>query len=159
MMVNFNTPGNFDLPQPTAHMSRLTFGEIMFRTVITAGVIALPLVTAAPALAGPGTVSCSFPCTIVGETLNNYAGLPAATVGTIPGTGYAAFIPNTIGNYGALPSTPLGNYATFLPTTLDNYANLPGTTLGNYAAFPGTTASNYANLPSTTLHNVFPGLH
>jgi len=129
----------------------------MFRTVITAGVIALPLVTAAPALAGPGTVSCSFPCTIVGQTLNNYAGLPAATIGGP--NGYAAFIPNTIGNYGALPSTTLGNYATFLPTTLDNYANLPGTTLGNYAAFPGTTASNYANLPSTTLHNVFPGLH
>ena len=130
----------------------------MFRTVITAGVIALPLVTAAPALAGPGTVSCSFPCTIVGETLNNYAGLPAEQW-TVPGTGYASFIPNTIGNYGALPSTTLGNYATFLPTTLDSYANLPGTTLGNYAAFPGTTANNYANLPSTTLHNVFPGLH
>ncbi len=94
----------------------------MFRTVIAAGVIALPLVTAAPALAGPGTVSCSFPCTIVGETLNNYAGLPAATIGTVPGTGYAAFIPNTIGNYGALPSTTASNYADFLPTTLDNYA-------------------------------------
>jgi hypothetical protein len=145
---------NFGLPQPKAHMSRLTFGEIMFRTVITAGVIALPLVTAAPALAGPGTVSCSFPCTIVGETLNNYGSLPANTA-----NGYAAFIPNTISNYAALPGTTLGNYATFVPTTLSNYAALPGTTLGNYAAFPGTTASNYANLPSTTLHNVFPGLH
>ena len=101
---------NFDLPQPKAHMSRLTFGEIMFRTVIAAGVIALPLVTAAPALAGPGTVSCSFPCTIVGETLNNYAGLPAATVGGP--NGYAAFIPNTIGNYGD-----------FLPTTATAYGD------------------------------------
>jgi hypothetical protein len=131
----------------------------MFRTVITAGFIALPLVTAAPALAGPGTVSCSFPCTIFGETLNNYAGLPAATIGTVPGTGYAAFIPNTIGNYGDFLPTTATNYADFLPTTLGNYANFPGTTLGNYAAFPGTTASNYANLPANTLQHVFPGLH
>jgi hypothetical protein len=131
----------------------------MFRTVITAGVIALPLVTAAPALAGPGTVSCSFPCTIFGETLNNYAGLPAATIGTVPGTGYAAFIPNTIGNYAALPSTTASNYADFLPTTFANYSSFLGTTLSNYAALPANTANGYASLPGTTFKNLFPGLH
>jgi hypothetical protein len=130
----------------------------MFRTVITAGVIALPLVTAAPALAGPGTVSCSFPCTIFEETLSNYAALPAATVGTVPGTGYAAFIPNTIGSYGALPGTTADNYAAFLPTTLNNYSSFLGTTLSNYGALPGATASNYAAFPGTTIHNLFPGL-
>ena len=131
----------------------------MFRTVITAGVIALPLVTAAPALAGPGTVSCSFPCTIFGETLSNYAALPAATIGTVPGTGYAAFIPNTIGNYAALPSTTASNYANFLPTTFANYSSFLGTTLSNYAALPANTANGYASLPGTTFQNLFPGLH
>jgi hypothetical protein len=135
-------------------MSRLTFGEIMFRTVITAGVIALPLVTAAPALAGPGTVSCSFPCTIVGQTLNNYASLPANTA-----NGYASFIPNTIDGYGALPANTANGYANFLPTTVDSYSSFLGDTLNGYAALPANTANGYASLPGTTIKNLFPGLH
>jgi hypothetical protein len=120
----------------------------MFRTVITAGVIALPLVTAAPALASPGTVSCSFPCTIIGETLSNYAALPATTAGNyaaLPGTtagNYAAFIPNTIGT---VPGT---GYAAFIPNTIDGYASLPGNTIDGYASLPGNTLSH-----------LFPGAH
>jgi hypothetical protein len=141
-------------------MSRLIFGEIMFRTVITAGVIALPLVTAAPALAGPGTVSCSFPCTIIGETLSNYAGLPAATVGSptgyaaLPGTtagNYAAFIPNTIDGYASLPATTANGYADFIPTTI-------GSPTG-YAAFIPNTIDGYASLPGNTLSHLFPVAH
>jgi hypothetical protein len=151
---------NFDLPRPKAHMSRLTFGEIMLRTVITAGVIALPLVTAAPALAGPDTVTCSFPCTIVGQTLDNYAGLPAATAGS-----YAAFIPNTLNGpngYAALPANTANGYASFLPTTFESYSSFLGATLNGpngYAALPANTANGYASLPGTTFKNLFPGVH
>jgi hypothetical protein len=148
---------NFDLPQPKAHMSRLTFGEIMFRTVIAAGVIALPLVTAAPALAGPGTVSCSFPCTIVGETLNNYAGLPAATA-----DGYAALPANTANGYASFLPTTFESYSSFLGATLNGpngYAALPANTANGYASLPANTANGYASLPGTTFKNLFPGLH
>jgi hypothetical protein len=120
----------------------------MFRTVITAGVIALPLVTAAPALASPGTVSCSFPCTIIGETLSNYAALPATTAGN-----YAALPGTTAGNYAALPGTTAGNYAAFIPNTI---GTVPGT---GYAAFIPNTIDGYASLPGNTLSHLFPGAH
>ena len=79
----------------------------MFRTVMAAGVIALPLVTAAPALAGPGTVSCSFPCTIVDETLSNYASFPSDTLNGP--NGYAAFPSNTVNGYASLPENTIAH--------------------------------------------------
>ncbi len=93
----------------------------MIRTVIAAGLIGLPLVTAAPALAHSGTtstisspgtgsngptssVSCSSPCTIVGQTIANYAALPGQTIAN-----YAALPGETITNYALLPLRTLSS--------------------------------------------------
>ena len=102
---------------------------------------------------GPTTsVSCSSPCTIVGQTIQNYAALPGQTIAN-----YAALPGKTATNYAALPGQTIANYAALPGKTATNYAALPGQTIANYAALPGQTITNYALLPLRTLSNLFPG--
>ena len=101
----------------------------MIRTAIVAGLLGLPLLTAAPALADSG---------------------PSSSFGCAPCT---AFAQDTISNYLLLPSTAANNYAALPVTTFENYAAFPTTTAGNYGSFLPNTESNYASLGSDTISN------
>jgi hypothetical protein len=126
----------------------------MIRTAVAAVLIGLPVITAAPAAAAPGTVTCSFPCTIIGETILNYAGLPAQTA-----AGYQALGPTTQTNYANFGSQTAAAYQNFGAETQSNYANFGANTAAGYQALGPTTQANYANFGAETLHNYLPGLH
>ena len=86
----------------------------MIRTVIVAGLIALPLVTAAPAVAEPSsTVSCSNPCKLVDvdveQAIKTWAELPAniaenyAEVPQRMQAGWGSGVDGAIEGWGTLP--------------------------------------------------------
>ena len=77
----------------------------MIRTAIVAGLVGLPLITAAPALAQPNPIFGCDPCNIVQQTVSAYLLLPSQTA-----QNYANFPSQTIQNYAAFPSETFHNY-------------------------------------------------
>ncbi len=142
----------------------------MIRTAVVAGLLGLSVISAAPAMANPG-VTCSYPCTIIDQTIQGYKQLPGQTTlayeGTNPSNG---FIGTTESNYQAfLGNTQLAYEGTdpsngIIGTTESNYAALPGETQLAYEGtdpsngFIGTTEANYARLGANTEDHLFPGL-
>jgi hypothetical protein len=129
---------------------------MMIRTLVLAGFLGMPLIAAAPAMAAPGEVSCSDPCTvnIVQYTVQNYRNLPQVVIHNYTGACTEGTELKCIpGQITSAPGEISNNFKTFPQTVAENFASFPSTVAGNFASFPSTVADNFASVPSTVINN------
>ncbi len=111
----------------------------MIRTIIAAGLIGLPFVTAAPALADSGDVSCS-PCVIRDqnglplwdETLDNFRQAPGRVVNN-----WANMPQRAAAGWGGMPQRVVDGWGGMPQRAVDGWGGMPQRAVDNWSGNSG----------------------